>query len=105
MLAIQFAMQRVDVLDLRTMEGDGGCGNIMVGGKDMSPLMYCILLKCAADTTLEVKFRANDTRLKVKGHIYAYYGPKFPYVDDSVVKGFYMTSLLEPGMCVSLVVV
>ncbi|GJX40277.1 hypothetical protein Tco_0255267 [Tanacetum coccineum] len=54
---------------LNDMEGDDGCGDIMLEAKDMSALVYCILLKGAVDTTMEVKFKANDARLKVKRHI------------------------------------
>ncbi|GJW15272.1 hypothetical protein Tco_0019405 [Tanacetum coccineum] len=48
-------MQRVDVLDHRTMEGDGGCGNIMVGGKDMSPLIKTDELKKSEEGAHELR--------------------------------------------------
>ena len=56
--------------------------------------MYSITLKDAY-TDVEVKFRDIDAHRKVEGHIYAYYGSKFPYANDFDV-GFCMTSLLEP---------
>lgn len=88
--------KRLKLPDFRDIKGDGECGTIDVDGKHMSVTMYCITLKDAVDTDVEVKFMDIDARRKVEGHIYAYYGSKFPYANEIDV-GFYMTSLLEPS--------
>ncbi|PWA58436.1 arginyl-tRNA synthetase, class Ic [Artemisia annua] len=93
---LQSTTKRLRFLDFRDIKGDGECGKIFLGGEDMSVVMYSITLKDAVDTDVEVKFRDIHAHHKVKGYIYAYYGSKFPYLNDFDM-GFYTATLLEPS--------
>ncbi|GKD60314.1 hypothetical protein Tco_1297823 [Tanacetum coccineum] len=90
--------KRIELPNFRDIKGDGVCGTIVLDGKDMEVLMYGILLKDAVDADVEVTFKVKDAHREVEGRMYAYYGNKFPYVDDGVTKSNYLVELLEPSI-------